>query len=179
MSTTTFLGIAEKRTDHLREVSRLVRSLEWDNASLPEVEAELPELELAIGVYERLTPVNGEGGPGWYEPEGKEGAFPVVAERRADSLRRLSHHMHELVWERASLTDVDAEITDLDVAMRVYRRLSTGTARDNGEAPETRATVPVPHASTDEHEAATPSFRDYALQHLDGAAPSAVEADAS
>ncbi len=53
-----FLTIAEVRADHLREVSHHMHALEWVHASLTEVENEIPELELTMAVYRRLT---GEG----------------------------------------------------------------------------------------------------------------------
>jgi hypothetical protein len=50
-----FLTIAEVRADHLREVSHNMHALEWVHASLTEVENEIPELELTMAVYRRLT----------------------------------------------------------------------------------------------------------------------------
>ncbi|HSP65742.1 MAG TPA: hypothetical protein VLO10_06090 [Candidatus Deferrimicrobium sp.] len=54
-----FLTIAEVRADHLRQVSHHMHALEWVHASLTEVENEIPELELTMAVYRRLS---GEGG---------------------------------------------------------------------------------------------------------------------
>jgi hypothetical protein len=53
-----FLTVAEVRADHLRQVSHHMHALEWVHASLTEVENEIPELELTMAVYRRLT---GEG----------------------------------------------------------------------------------------------------------------------
>jgi len=55
MKHNSFLGTAETRAGHLRELSQHIRSLEWTNASLREVEHEIPELELAMAVYRRLN----------------------------------------------------------------------------------------------------------------------------
>ena len=53
-----FLTVAEVRADHLRQVSHHMHALEWVHASLTEVENEIPELELTMAVYRRLS---GEG----------------------------------------------------------------------------------------------------------------------
>jgi hypothetical protein len=50
-----FLTIAEVRADHLRQVSHHMHALEWVHASLTEVENEIPELELTMAVFRRLT----------------------------------------------------------------------------------------------------------------------------
>jgi hypothetical protein len=50
-----FLTVAEVRADHLRQVSHHMHALEWVHASLTEVENEIPELELTMAVYRRLT----------------------------------------------------------------------------------------------------------------------------
>jgi hypothetical protein len=50
-----FLTVAEDRADHLRQVSHHMHSLEWVHASLTEIENEIPELELTMAVYRRLT----------------------------------------------------------------------------------------------------------------------------
>ena len=58
-----FLTIAEVRADHLRQVSHHMHALEWVHASLTEVENEIPELELTMAVYRRLTGESERAGP--------------------------------------------------------------------------------------------------------------------
>jgi ribosomal protein L24E len=55
-----FLRDADARADHLRQASHHMHSLEWVHASLIEVEHEIPDLELAISVYRRLSAVANE-----------------------------------------------------------------------------------------------------------------------
>lgn len=55
-------------------------------------------------------------------------SFLVIAETRADHLRRLSQHERALEWVTASLSEVESEIPDLELAMAVYRRLNPNAA---------------------------------------------------
>jgi hypothetical protein len=66
-----FLTVAEVRADLLRQVSHHMHGLEWVHASLTEVENEIPELELTMAVYRRLT---GEG-----EEHGRASAKPSAS----------------------------------------------------------------------------------------------------
>ena len=50
-----FLTVADVRAEHLRRVSHHMHALEWVHASRAEVENEIPELELAMAVYRRLS----------------------------------------------------------------------------------------------------------------------------
>ena len=169
----SFLDIAETRAAHLRELSHHLRSLEWTNASRREVEHEIPELELAMAVYRRL---NSEAGA--LEDGAK--AFLNVADARAEHLRQISHNMHALEWVHASLTEVENEIPELELAMAVYRRLSGDTdspatrseAKSAAPAPKARPTAPRSPREEDEAEAESgpaPSFSQFAMAHLDPA----------
>jgi hypothetical protein len=173
MNNFSFLDTGETRAAHLRELSHHLRSLEWTNAARREVEHEIPELELAMAVYRRL---NAEGG----SLEDGAKAFLSVADSRAEHLRQVSHHMHALEWVHASLTEVENEIPELELAMAVYRRLSgdaadatpRSTAKSAAPAPKARPTA----ASPSEEEAETgpaPSFSQFAMAHLDPAAEAA------
>jgi hypothetical protein len=174
MNNTPFLDTAETRAAHLRELSHHLRSLEWTNAARREVEHEIPELELAMAVYRRL---NAEGG----SLEDGAKAFLSVADARAEHLRQVSHHMHALEWVHASLTEVENEIPELELAMAVYRRLS-GDADDAGARPAAKSAAPASKArptatsprEEDEAESGpAPSFSQFALAHLDPAADTA------
>jgi hypothetical protein len=176
MNNTPFLDTAETRAAHLRELSHHLRSLEWTNAARREVEHEIPELELAMAVYRRL---NSEGG----SLEDGARAFLGVAESRADHLRQVSSHMRSLEWVHASLTEVENEIPELELAMAVYRRL-TGETEDHGR-PTTRSAAPAPkarpaapraprdedeaEAEVDADTAPAPSFSQFAVAHLGSA----------
>jgi hypothetical protein len=161
----SFLAIAETRADHLRRLSRHERELEWVNASLSEVETEIPELELAMAVFRRLNPKAGE-----LNDNGQPG-FLAITEVRVGHLRELSRHMRALDWVSAPLAEIEAEIPDLEKAMSVYRRL----APDDGAevvaavAPSEPSGSKARSARSRDSEAANqpPSFKEYALQHLD------------
>ena len=162
MTTNSFLVIAETRADHLRQLSQHERALEWVNASLAEVESEIPDLELAMAVYRRLNPspadTAGSGQP----------AFLGIAGVRADHLRQLSHHMRALNWVSAPLAEIEAEIPDLEKAMAVYRRL---VPEDSGQgSASSRSSSSRGRSGAREDEGAPPSFKEYALQHLDSVA---------
>lgn len=176
MSTDSFLVIAETRADHLRQLSQHERSLEWVSASLSEVESEIPDLELAMAVYRRLNPNAGDQGAAG------QPAFLGIAGVRADHLRQLSHHMRSLNWVNAPLSEVESEIPDLEKAMAVYRRLIPEEAGE-GVSAGSRSASPSESSgsrsrsgkSRDTEEGGDPpSFKEYALQHLDSVA---VEAD--
>ncbi len=182
MNNFAFLDTAETRAAHLRELSHHLRSLEWTNAARREVEHEIPELELAMAVYRRL---NAEGGT--LEDGAK--AFLSVADARAEHLRQVSHHMHSLEWVHASLTEVENEIPELELAMAVYRRLSGeaeaagahSAAKSAAPAPKARPAAPRSPREEDEAESETdsgpaPSFSQFAMAHLD---PATEDADAS
>ncbi len=70
-----FLSIAEVRADHLRQVSHHMHALEWVHASLTEVENEIPELELTMAVYRRLS--------GESEEHGRAPAKPAAPAAKA------------------------------------------------------------------------------------------------
>ena len=179
MNNSSFLDTAETRAAHLRELSHHLRSLEWTNAARREVEHEIPELELAMAVYRRL---NSDGGA--LEDGAK--AFLTVADVRADHLRQVSHHMHALEWVHASLTEVENEIPELELAMAVYRRL-TGESEESGRAtakapapaPKARATAAAPSAPETRsgrgrrRVGPAPSFSQFAMAHLDPATEAA------
>jgi hypothetical protein len=176
MNNSSFLDTAETRATHLRELSHHLRALEWTNAARREVEHEIPELELAMAVYRRL---NSEGG----SLEDGAKAFLSVADARAEHLRQVSHNMHALDWVHASLTEVENEIPELELALAVYRRLS-GEADEAGARPTAKSAAPAPKARPtaasprEEDEAETgpaPSFSQFAMAHLD---PGAEAADA-
>ncbi len=170
MNNPPFLDTAESRAAHLRELSHHLRSLEWTNAARREVEHEIPELELAMAVYRRL---NADGG----SLEDGAKAFLTVADSRAEHLRQISNNMHSLEWVHASLTEVENEIPELELAMAVYRRL-TGEAEEHGRttarsaasAPKARPATPRSPREEDEAEADSgpaPSFSQFAMAHLD------------
>jgi hypothetical protein len=174
MKNTSFLGTAETRADHLRELSHHLHSLEWTNASLREVEHEIPELELAMAVYRRLSVEGGDAPDG--DAAGAQ-AFLSVAETRAVHLRQLSHHMHSLEWVHASLTEVENEIPELELAMAVYRRLigdDDATARPAKAASAAAKARPATPEEDAPEAGPAPSFSQFALTHLD---PSAGEKD--
>lgn len=167
MSTNSFPVIAETRADHLRQLSQHERALEWINASLAEVESEIPDLELAMAVYRRLNPspadTAGSGQP----------AFLGIAGVRVDHLRQLSHHMRALNWVSAPLAEIETEIPDLEKAVAVYRRLVPDEAGDSGSSSSrsssrSRSTA----AAAADEPSSPPSFKEYALQHLDASGDS-------
>ncbi|HEY7927264.1 MAG: hypothetical protein ACHQ06_02750 [Candidatus Dormibacteria bacterium] len=179
MSNDSFLVIAETRADHLRQLSQHERALEWVSAALSEVESEIPDLELAMAVYRRLNPNAGDqGGP-------SQPAFLGIAGVRADHLRQLSHHMRSLNWVHAPLSEIEAEIPDLEKAMSVYRRLipeeaslglsgtrsTTAPPSSPPEATSSRGRSGGSRGSRDAEDSGDPpSFKEYALQHLDSVA---------
>jgi hypothetical protein len=144
MNTASFLDTAETRATHLRELSNSLRALEWTNAVRRDIDNEIPEIEVAMGVYRRLS---AEG----YKPEDALGAWEFLADAddRVDHLRQASHHMHSLDWVHASLIEVEHEIPDLERAMSVYRRLSAEASdrkvKSAAKSPAASAAqVPVP-----------------------------------
>jgi hypothetical protein len=142
MNTASFLDTAETRATHLRELSNSLRALEWTNAVRRDIDHEIPEIEVAMAVYRRLS---AEG----YKPDDALGAWEFLADAdsRADHLRQASHHMHSLDWVHASLIEVEHEIPDLELAMAVYRRLSAeANERKEKSGPKSPAasTTPVP-----------------------------------
>lgn len=143
MNTASFLDTAETRATHLRELSNSLRALGWTNAVRRDIDHEIPEIEVAMAVYRRLS---AEG----YKPDDALGAWEFLADAdsRADHLRQASHHMHSLDWVHASLIEVEHEIPDLEMAMVVYRRLSAeANERNEGSAAKSpaasAAAVPV------------------------------------
>ncbi|MBJ7595272.1 MAG: hypothetical protein JF886_10510 [Candidatus Dormibacteraeota bacterium] len=183
MNNFAFVDAAETRAAHLRELSHNLRSLEWTNASRREVEHEIPELELTMAVYRRL---NSEGG----SLEDGAKTFLNKADARAEHLRQVTHHMHSLEWVHASLTEVESEIPELELAMAVYRRLSgeaheTGTrspAKSAAPAPPARPTAPFSPREEDQTEAEgepAPSFSQFAMAHLDPSTETADQAAGS
>ena len=178
MKHNSFLGTAETRAEHLRELSQHIRSLEWTNASLREVEHEIPELELAMAVYRRL---NAEGSDTSEVETAGAKAFLSIAEARAVHLRQISHHMHSLEWVHASLTEVENEIPELELAMAVYRRLTgetadstTGTDKVPASTSKTRS---APRDTDTSESGPAPSFSQFALTHLDSAGSEKADAD--
>ena len=167
MSTNSFLDIAGTRADHLRQLSTHERALEWINASLAEVESEIPDLELAMAVYRRLNPspadTAGSGQP----------AFLGIAGVRVDHLRQLSHHMRALNWVSAPLAEIETEIPDLEKAMAVYSRLVPGDAGESTSGGSRSSSRSRSSSSSSAEEPSTPpSFKEYALQHLDASGDS-------
>jgi hypothetical protein len=170
MTTNSFVEIAETRAEHLRQLSQHERALEWINASLAEVESEIPDLELAMAVYRRLNPspadTAGSGQP----------AFLGIAGVRADHLRQLSHHMRALNWVSAPLAEIETEIPDLEKAMSVYRRLVPGdggettSSSSNSSSRSSRSRSTASEAP--DQASSPPSFKEYALQHLDASGDS-------
>ncbi|HEY8675704.1 MAG TPA: hypothetical protein VIO13_07020 [Candidatus Dormibacteraeota bacterium] len=113
-------------------------------------------------------------------------AFPGTAETRADylreltahietravHLRELSEHMHALEWVNASLSDVENEVFELDVAMNVYRRFTgetdhSATRSEEPLAAATKATPARREGDAPEGGGAAPTFSQFALTHLD------------
>jgi hypothetical protein len=137
MKNSSFLGTAEARADHLRELSTHVRELSWTSASLREAEDELPELDVAISVYRRLSPEGNDA----FDATAPH-AFLSLAEGRADHLRQVTEHLQALDCEETSLSDIDAELPELETAMTVYRRL-TGEAAQTEEADDPRPSAPA------------------------------------
>lgn len=180
MNNFSFLDTAETRAAHLRELSHHLRSLEWTNAARREVEHEIPELELAMAVYRRL---NAEGG----SLEDGAKAFLSVADARAEHLRQVSHQMHALEWVHASLTEVENEIPELELALTVYRRLSgettdsatRSTAKSAAPAPKARPTAASPREEEEAETGPAPSYSQFAMAHLDPAAEAADEGSGS
>lgn len=170
MKNAPFLGIAETRAEHLRELSRHERSLGLVDSSLAEIENEIPELELAMTVYRRLNP-----GLADSSATGQP-AFLGIASSRTDHLRQLSQHMRALDLVSAPLSDVEAEIPQLDNAMAVYRRLmgDETTHADAGTAPQAETVSPelleTPRVSRGPGVSEPPTFREYALRHREAAA---------
>ena len=105
----------------------------------------------------------------------KNSPFLGLAETRAAHLRQLSHHMRSLEWETASLADVEREIPELELAMAVYRRLHSTPAAEASAEPATAAVSATarrpaarrPGARRSSAEADPPSFKEFALKHLD------------
>ncbi len=171
MTTTSFLTRAGARVDQLRELSRLLRSLNWTSATLPDAEHEIPELEVAMTVYRRLNPEGADAADG-----GDAQAFLSLAESRADHLRQLSQHMHSLDSVHSSLTEIENEIPELELTMTVYRRLTGET-----DEPRSAAAAAVPAKARagagsgwedEETDAApVPSFSQFAIQRLDPSGP--------
>jgi hypothetical protein len=174
MKTSSFLGTAEARADHLRELSHHLRSLDWTSASLGEAEHEIPELELAITVYRRLSPEGAD-----TSTAGDPDVFLNTAESRVEHLRQLGDHMRALDWVQASLTEVENEIPELEVAITVYRRLTGETdsgLRSSATADSTPGKRSGARSPRDDEEAQTdfaPSFSQFAVQHLELAKPAA------
>ncbi|MDQ6846732.1 MAG: hypothetical protein M3019_03990 [Candidatus Dormibacteraeota bacterium] len=183
MNNFAFLDTAETRAAHLRELSHHLRSLEWTNAARREVEHEIPELELTMAVYRRL---NSEGG----SLEDGAKAFLSKADARAEHLRQVTHHMHSLEWVHASLTEVENEIPELELAMAVYRRLS-GDADATGARSPAKSAAPAPRArptaaassreddQTNAEGGPAPSFSQFAMAHLDPATETAEQSTGS
>ncbi|MEO8898784.1 MAG: hypothetical protein ABI352_04960 [Candidatus Dormibacter sp.] len=161
MATDSFLGIAETRADHLRQLSEHERALAWVTASLSEVDSEIPELELAMAVYRRLNPDAAD------RASSGEPAFLDTAGERVDHLRQLSANMRSLNWVNAPLSEIEAEIPDLEKAMAVFRRLMPEAA-DEAVGAAARGRSGRSRGSDDGND--PPSFKEYALQHLDSAA---------
>lgn len=120
----------------------------------------------------------------------KNSPFLGLAETRVAHLRQLSHHMRSLEWETASLADVEREIPELELAMAVYRRLHSTPAAEASAEPATAAVSATkagakapaaakarstarrpaarrPGARRSSAEADPPSFKEFALKHLD------------
>ncbi len=179
MTTPSFLDTAATRADSLRQLGDHMRSLDWTSASLPEVEHEIPELDLAITVYRRMT---GE------DVHGSDAAsFLGIAADRVGHLREVTEEMHSLEWVHASLADIDREIPELDLTMTVYRRL---TGEDSGHLEASTEPDPAPTAEStatpsaaqddDPDPSAVPNFSEFAKRSFEGPAWSTREtADAS
>ena len=116
--------------------------------------------------------------------------FLTVAESRAAHLRQLSLHMTALALDTVALADVQREIPELEAAMSVYRRLSSSRdATANGASPTTtrpRAAKPAPgtlpptgtrRSRRPRRGDEPPSFKEFALTHLDSLAQVAGDGD--
>ena len=166
MKNPSFLSTAETRAAHLTELSHHVRSLDWTDATLREVEHEIPELEMAMAVYRRLSA----------ETENIDGGatdFLTIAEERVEHLSQVAHHMRSLERVHASVIEVENEIPEIEVAIAVYRRLMgqpgdavAATTADTPPATEIRA---VPVADSPPQSPPVPCFSQFALTHLDAA----------
>lgn len=167
MTTSSFLGTAGARADTLRQLSHQLRSLNWASVSLEEVEHELPDIEVAVTAYRRLT--NGGSGPSAVvDPDG----FLGIAAVRAEQLLQVAQDMQALEWETASLTEIENEIPELELTISVYRRL---TGKGGGDPVARDAHEPAPERSsgsqTRKHskssDAAPPSFSEFTKQSLE------------
>jgi hypothetical protein len=125
-----FLGLAETRAAHLRQLSHHMRSLEWETASLADVEREIPELELAMAVYRRLHST----------PAAEASAEPATAAASA-----------EPATAAVSATKASAKAP------------AAAKARSTARRPAARR----PGARRSSAEADPPSFKEFALKHLD------------
>jgi hypothetical protein len=195
MNIASFLDTAETRATHLRELSNSLRALEWTNAVRRDIDREVPEIEVAVAVYRRLST------EGYKQDEGL-GAWEFLAEAdaRVEHLRQASHHMHSLGWVHASLIEVDHEIPDLELAISVYRRMSAEAdarfAQPAVESPAASATqVPVsdapsvpdqapvaplsPAADAQIDSPPASGFRRFVMTHRDAAAVETAGADQS
>ncbi len=168
MKKPSFLAASEDRAGHLRELSHHIRSLDWTNASLRDVEHEIPELELAMSVYQRI---NGEGGDSPEPDVAGAQDFRSLAETRVSHLRQLSVHLRALEWDHASLTEVEKEIPELELATAVYRRL-TGEADGIAARPAKAPAAGKSRPAAPPEPVPAPSFSQFALTHLDPVAAS-------
>ncbi len=167
MTTSSFLGIAGARLDSLRQLSHQLRSLNWASVSLEEVEHELPDIEVAVTTYRRLT--DGGAGP---SVAGDPDGFLGIAAVRAEQLLAVSQDMQALEWETASLTEIENEIPELELTMSVYQRL-TGegggdpVARDAHEAAPERSSGSPTRNDSKSTDVAPPSFSEFTRQSLE------------
>jgi hypothetical protein len=167
MKNPSFLSTAETRAAHLTELSHHVRSLGWTDATLREVEHEIPELEMAMAVYRRLST----------ETERVDGGatdFLTIAEDRVEHLSQVAHHMRSLERVHASVIEVDNEIPEIEVAIAVYRRLmadpgDAAVATPADAAPDYAAARGVPAEDAAPEAPPVPCFSQFALTHLDAA----------
>jgi hypothetical protein len=88
-------------------------------------------------------------------------------ESRAAHLRELSHHMQALELTTASLTDVDAEAVELEMAVTVYRRF----AGESGDVPTPSGATGIGTDGSAPKDGAhqsdpAPTFSQFALTHL-------------
>jgi hypothetical protein len=181
---TSFLGTAEARAEHLRELSHHVRSLNLASASQRDAEGEIPELETAMTVYRRLSPK----GDGAFETEPQ--AFLSLAEDRCGHLQKVTEHLQALGRAEAQLSEIEAEIPELELAITVYHRL-TDEAETTEETDDSRSAalaapftfsvnhgVIRPEADLEEPEApAGSSFSQFAKRHLDPNGNQTAEAE--
>ena len=109
--------------------------------------------------------------------------FLTAADTRTAHLRALEQHMTALELATVSLAAVQRETLELEAAMAVYRRLSdestTSTTTGNGASRATtkpRAARPAPSSKSPKstrrvrrprRTAEPPSFKEFALTHLD------------